>query len=66
FPEAAAAEAAHVVNIDSDAIANALIYCLSYPEEAKEMGDRARKLVFEKYTWEKIGLQMNEIYTKKA
>ncbi|MBD2338944.1 glycosyltransferase [Calothrix sp. FACHB-156] len=63
FPEAADAEAAHVVNIDSDAIANALIHCLTYPEEAKLMGDRARQLVFEKYTWENIALQMKQVYT---
>ncbi|QIR37999.1 glycosyltransferase [Tolypothrix sp. PCC 7910] len=63
FPEAAVAEAAHVVDIDSDAIANALIHCLTNPEAAKIMGDRARQLVFEKYTWENIALQMKQIYT---
>lgn len=63
FPEAAAAGAAHVVDIDSDAIANALIYCLTNPEEAKIMGDRARKFVFERYTWENIASQMKQVYT---
>ncbi|MBD2201170.1 glycosyltransferase [Calothrix sp. FACHB-1219] len=63
FPEAATAKAAHVVDINSDAIANALIDCLTNPEEAKIMGDRARKLVFERYTWENIASQMKQVYT---
>lgn len=63
FPEAAAANAALVVDIDAEQIANALISCLENPQQAKEMGDRAREFIFEKYTWEKIACQMQEVYT---
>jgi glycosyltransferase involved in cell wall biosynthesis len=63
FPEALAAQAAYVVNIDADEIANALILCLRNPQQAKEMGDRARKFIFEKYTWERIAAKMIEVYT---
>lgn len=50
FPEAAAAKVAHVVDIDADAIADALIQCLSNPQQAKQMGDRAREFIFQNYT----------------
>ena len=63
FPEAAAAQAACVVNIDADAIANALIKCLSSPTQAKEMGDRARQLILQKYTWDRIASNLIEVYT---
>ncbi len=63
FPEAGIALAAHVVDINSNAIANALIDCLSNPEQAKAMGDRARHFIFEKYTWEQIASQLQEVYT---
>jgi glycosyltransferase involved in cell wall biosynthesis len=62
FPEAATANAAFVVDIDADKIANSLIDCLSNPEQAKAMGDRARQFVFEKYTWDKVASQMQSIY----
>jgi glycosyltransferase involved in cell wall biosynthesis len=63
FPEALAAQAAYVVNIDADEIANALIECLRNPQQAKEMGDRARQLILGRYTWERIATQMKEVYT---
>ncbi|RUT04626.1 glycosyl transferase [Dulcicalothrix desertica PCC 7102] len=63
FPEAANNQAALVVDIESSAIANALIDCLSNPEQAKIMGERARQLVFEKYTWDKVACQMQEVYS---
>jgi len=62
FPEAATANAAHVVEIHADAIANALIHCLKYPDEAKAMGDRARQFILENYTWDKIAVQMKQVY----
>jgi glycosyltransferase involved in cell wall biosynthesis len=62
FPEAAAAQVAHVVEIDATAIAKALIYCLRDPEAAQAMGQRAKQLVFEHYSWETIGKQMLDVY----
>ncbi|MEB3338128.1 MAG: glycosyltransferase [Leptolyngbyaceae bacterium] len=63
FPEAATAQAAHVVDISADAIAHALIECFRHPEQAKAMGDRARELVFTQYEWNHIAAQMVEVYT---
>lgn len=79
FPEAAAAQAAYVVNIEADEIADALIRCLSDPQQSQEMGDspgsalgdsppemlgdRARQLIFDHYTWERIAARLIEVYT---
>jgi glycosyltransferase involved in cell wall biosynthesis len=62
FPESATANAAHLVAIDAEAIAKALIYCLRDPDAAQAMGQRARKFVFEQYSWEAIGKQMLNVY----
>jgi glycosyltransferase involved in cell wall biosynthesis len=62
FPEAAAAQVAHVVNIDASAIANALIQCLSNPQQAKAMGARAREFIFQNYTWEQASKKMLQVY----
>ncbi|NJO59336.1 MAG: glycosyltransferase [Richelia sp. RM2_1_2] len=63
FPEAAKAEAAYVVDINADAIANALTHCLQSPQQAKEMGIRARQLIFEQYTWDSIAKKLIQVYT---
>ena len=63
FPEAAQAGAAHVVNIDAEEIATALKNCLQHPEQTKAMGDRARKFIFEQYTWECIAVKLLDIYS---
>ncbi len=63
FPEAAKANAAYVVDIDADAITNALIQCLQSPQQAKEIGTRARQLIFEQYTWDSIAKKLIQVYT---
>lgn len=63
FPEAAKANAAYVVDIDADAIANALNQCLQSPEKAREIGTRARQLIFEQYTWDSIAKKLIQVYT---
>ncbi|MBE9100630.1 glycosyltransferase [Vacuolonema iberomarrocanum] len=62
FPEAAGSHVAHVVDIDSEAIAHALITCLKDPQAAKAMGDRARQFIFEHYTWDKVATQLMNVY----
>lgn len=62
FPEAVVAQAARVVDIDANAIANALIECLSNPQQAQEMGDRAREFVFANYTWEQSAQKLSMGY----
>ena len=62
FPEAAAAKVAHVVEINADAIANALCHCLQDPEDAKLMGNLARQFVLDHYTWDKIVTELTCLY----
>lgn len=62
FPEATIAQVAYVVDIDAEAIANALIKCLSNPQQAKAMGDRAREFIFANYTWEQSAQKLNKGY----
>jgi glycosyltransferase involved in cell wall biosynthesis len=62
FPEAADAAAAYVVDINAQAIAQALSDCLRDPAAAQAMGDRARKFVFEHYSWESIAKQTIGVY----
>jgi glycosyltransferase involved in cell wall biosynthesis len=62
FPEAGEAQAAHVVDINADEIADALIQFLSNPQQAKAMGAIARQLIFEHYTWDKIAAKLSATY----
>jgi glycosyltransferase involved in cell wall biosynthesis len=62
FPEAAYAKAAHVVDINASEIANALVQCLSCPEETQKMGIRARELIMQNYTWESAAQKLAEVY----
>ncbi len=62
FPEAAELNAAYEVDIDADKIANALTKCLQNSQEAKAMGERARKLILEQYTWDSIAAKLIDVY----
>lgn len=62
FPEAGEAQAAYIANINADEIADRLIECLKNPQQAKEVGDRARKLILEQYTWERIAVNLQTAY----
>lgn len=62
FPEAATARAARVVDVDADAIADAVLASLAHPKLAREMGDRARQFIFEHYTWNRIAAKLLDVY----
>lgn len=62
FPEAAEANAAYVVEPNPAALAHALIHCLSDRSFAKITGDRARQLVLNHYTWDRIATQLIDVY----
>jgi len=47
---------------DVDSLVGALNFLLSHPDEAKAMGERARKLALENYTWEKNAEKTIEVY----
>ncbi|HEY9632661.1 MAG TPA: glycosyltransferase [Coleofasciculaceae cyanobacterium] len=52
----------YVAELDVAAIASTLEHCLDHPQTTKEMGDRARQLVREKYTWGRNASNLSEIY----
>ncbi|HDQ13222.1 MAG TPA: glycosyltransferase family 4 protein [Sediminispirochaeta sp.] len=47
---------------DVDSLVEALDFLLSHPEEARAMGERARKLVLENYNWEKTAEKTIAVY----
>jgi len=53
----------YVAELDIVAIATSLQHYLDHPHTTKEMGDRARQLVGEKYSWERNASNLSEIYT---
>jgi glycosyltransferase involved in cell wall biosynthesis len=62
FPEAEKAQVAKVVSINSEAITKGMYWCLSHPQEAKAMGDRARQFIFDYYTWDRIATKLLNVY----
>lgn len=62
FPEAKEAQAAKVVEVNVEEITEALSLCLSHPQEAKEMGLRAREFILNNYTWDKIAGSLISVY----
>jgi glycosyltransferase involved in cell wall biosynthesis len=53
----------YIAEMDVAAIASAIEKYLSHPQEAKDMGDRARPIVREKYTWDRISSCLAAFYT---
>jgi len=49
-------------SLDSKSLAKAITYLLENPEMRKKMGENGRKLVEEKYTWDKIVSKYLKIY----
>jgi glycosyltransferase involved in cell wall biosynthesis len=43
-------------------IARAMEYLIDHPDEAREMGERGRKAVLEKYNWDKESERLLQIY----
>lgn len=52
-----------VPELDEEAIATAILKALNQPEAMKKMGDRARQLVLNHYTWDRVAAQMIEVYS---
>ncbi|MBD2164352.1 glycosyltransferase [Calothrix membranacea FACHB-236] len=55
-------ELGYVSPMNVSAIASALENYLSYPQQVKQMGERARQIITENYTWEKIAARMIDNY----
>lgn len=47
---------------DVDSLGEALDFLLSHPDEARAMGERARKVVLENYTWERNAVKTIQLY----
>ena len=62
FPEIAEARAGIVVVPDANQLAEALARLLDEPQLRKEMGANGRRLVQEKFTWDKVAEQMIRLY----
>jgi glycosyltransferase involved in cell wall biosynthesis len=62
FPEAGTAQAARVVDINSDAIAAALLWCFQNPELAEKMGKTARNFILQNYTWQHAAAKLHRVY----
>ena len=45
-----------------EAIAKAIEQYLTHTREAEDMGDRARKIILENYTWDQVAVKMQQIY----
>jgi glycosyltransferase involved in cell wall biosynthesis len=48
--------------LDPKAIAQAIEYLITHPEEAKKMGENGKKAVLEKYNWEKESKKLLKVY----
>lgn len=62
FPEVAEAEAGLVIEPEVGQLATAMEKLLDEPQLRQEMGGNGRRLVNEKFTWDKIADQMIEMY----
>lgn len=62
FPEVDGAKAGIVIDPDSNQLAEALAKLLDDPKLREEMGANGRRLILEKYTWDKIADQMIQLY----
>lgn len=54
----------YVTQLDVAEIAFTIEQALEDPQKRKSMGDRARKLILERYTWDKIASNLIDIYTE--
>lgn len=62
FPEAA--DVAYIVDVDSDAVADAMRQCLSDPQKARAMGEQARDFILENYTWDHASQKLIQVYDR--
>lgn len=62
FPEVAEAKAGIVIDPDPDQLAEALITLLNNADLRRGMGDNGKRLVMERFTWDKTADQMIQLY----
>lgn len=62
FPEVAEVKAGIVIEPDSKQLAQAMCKLLDSPQLCKKMGENGKRLVLEKFTWDKIADKMIKVY----
>lgn len=62
FPEVGKSGAGEIIQPDADELTVALKKLMDAPDLRRHMGERARRLVLERYTWDQISGQMLELY----
>jgi len=64
FPEVGEARAGIVIDPDSAQLAGAMVELMDDPKLREEMGNNGRRLVMERFTWDKIADQMIGLYQR--
>lgn len=64
FPQVEISGAGKIINTDLESLSKVLLELLMDPDLCKEMGNKGRQLVLERYTWDKISEQMLEVYER--
>lgn len=64
FPEAATAKAAYVVEVNADAVSQALHQAIQQSQQSEAMGKRARKLILDHYTWRSAAEKLIQLYQR--
>ncbi len=64
FPEVEKVRAGKVVDADANQLSEALIELLDNPELCKRMGERGKRLVMKKYTWDVVADKIITLYKK--
>jgi glycosyltransferase involved in cell wall biosynthesis len=62
FSEVLENRAGIIIKPNAQELAEALIELLNNPQLCDEMGENGRKLVLEKFTWDKIANKMMDLY----
>jgi len=53
----------YIAELNVAAIASSVQHWLDHSEQTQKMGDRARQLIQEKYTWNRIASNLSQVYT---
>ena len=64
FPEVAEAGAGRVIDSDPGQLTDSITQLLDHPDDRKVMGERARKLIRDRYTWTSIAARFRDLYSE--
>lgn len=64
LPEAETAHAGYVVDVDENELASALEKIFSDPHNLQKMGENAQNLIRQKFTWQIVAQQMDDVYSR--